>query len=387
MKTMISDHLSEPISTFSFNQRIQLLAMSAHPKVDDGLRLLEEAKSLNLADAETFSSMLRLIGKTQNIELCLALQLFDEAKRLHLDSACVYTDMIYVLSRTKHPNIYQAHKIFKEAREKNALTPQLCVNIMSVIQKAEKPNFLLADQIFQQARMQRKLSAHLYAQMIYLMIRNPNIHFSNIFNLFIEAQVSGFSNEKTYESILYAFSKTNSPNIEMAMSILKEAETFKLETALTYMHMLSILALHEGKHGYDALSLLDYASSLFKKIPNMRNGEFFDLNGLSFGVVYFGLKRRLDEEFKEKRSSPLTLTLSFDDQSDSTSILNAKIQSLRKAISLAIKKREAMLKIQENPLRLSISPITFFTKDNIFSASSPKEERDEQDEFTHPYQH
>ncbi len=392
-----SPHLNQ-LHMFNMIHRIQMLATQKEPNVNEGLKILEEARDQNLLSAGIFSAMLYLIASAQNVELCLAFQLFDEAKRLGLDTPPLYSDILYAIAKSKKPNSNEGYKIFKEARRKNALSSRLYTCMIYIIQKTQHPNFVQAYRVFDQAKRDGKLSAQIFTNMIYTIARkkaHPRDISLEAYNLFREAIDLRFFDQGTYESVLYAFSKNTEPDVELSMEILNEAKDYSLETARSYMHVLTILAFGDYKKtSYDGVELLDEISAQYPEIPDMRNGEFFNLDGLSFGVVYFGLKRRLEEELKEKRSSPLTLTLSFDEQSThGSAIMNARVQSLRKAITCVIKRKgisesEIQMKLEETPITMSILPTTTnITKHSIFSPSRSKElSSDEYFESFHPIQ-
>ncbi|VEB37162.1 PPR repeat protein [Legionella sainthelensi] len=110
-----------------------------------------------------------------------------------------------------------------------------------------------------------------------------------------EAKKAGLADAITYASTLDAIAKSTQPDAQLAVKLLEEAKKAGLANAITYASTLDALAKSVQPDAQLAEGLIDEAIKHFK-LRDMRNGMILDLHGLSFGMVYFGLKRRVKQE-------------------------------------------------------------------------------------------
>lgn len=105
----------------------------------------------------------------------------------------------------------------------------------------------------------------------------------------------------TFRSTLDAIANSPNPKVEFAMGLLEEAKKKNLADSIMYNQILTVIAKSKQPDASLANRLLDEAIKEYK-ICDMTRGLTIDLHGMSYGMVYFGLKRRLNQEMMAQRS-------------------------------------------------------------------------------------
>ncbi|WP_242602452.1 hypothetical protein [Legionella rowbothamii] len=114
-----------------------------------------------------------------------------------------------------------------------------------------------------------------------------------------------FPNTIILNQLIKRLSQLHQP--QYSLLVHKMAVTKGLANAITYNSTLDAIAKSKQPDAELAEALINEAIEQFK-LDDMKNEVRLDLHGMSFGMVYFGLKSRVQQEMKAKDSiSALTL--------------------------------------------------------------------------------
>jgi hypothetical protein len=101
--------------------------------------------------------------------------------------------------------------------------------------------------------------------------------------------------------------------VNFALELHRIAAKREIANVITYAGTITAIVksatLDENFEGL-AFLLLDEAAQRFNR-PDMKHGSPIDLHDLSYGEVYFGLKRRLNTEVKKMNSSGINLPIIY----------------------------------------------------------------------------
>ncbi|PJD96810.1 MAG: hypothetical protein CK423_00005, partial [Legionella sp.] len=182
-------------------------------------------------------------------------------------------------------------------------------------------------------------------------------------------------------STITAIAQSTTPDANLAISLFCEAKRLDLANAITYNSTIDAIAKSatlDANLEATACLLLDEIVQRFNR-PDMKHGSLIDLHELSYGEVYFGLKRRLSNELKNINSSEIKLQIIYGRGSHSHARFAASEHPLKEAVKRMIEEMSAQgVSGQENPdnpgrIDLIINPLSLqFTGlgfNSIFSGS------------------
>ncbi|KTD60544.1 PPR repeat protein [Legionella sainthelensi] len=252
---MLNNHMFP--NTVILNQLIKRLAQLHQHQFS--LDVHQIAVTRGLADAITYASTLDAIAKSAQPDTQLAVRLLEEAKKAGLADAITYVSTLDAIAKSTQPDAQLAVKLLEEAKKAGLANAITYARTLGALAKSVQPDAQLAVKLLE------------------------------------EAKKAGLADAITYASTLDALSKSAQPDTQLAVRLLEEAKKAGLADAITYKSTLDVLAKSAQPDAQLAEGLIDEAIKHFK-LRDMRNGMILDLHGLSFGMVYFGLKRRVKQE-------------------------------------------------------------------------------------------
>ncbi len=280
--------------------------MQQFEQINVALALHGIAVAKNIADAITYTSTINAIAKSATPNATLAVDLFNEAKRLGFADAITYASTITAIAKSAAPHAALAVDLFNEAKRLGLANAITYNSTIMAIAKSAAPNEALA----------------------VLAV-----------DLFNEAKDLGFADEITYNSTIDAIAKSATPNAILAVDLFNEAKRLGFADAIIYASTITVIAKSATPDEDLAFTLLDEATQKFHRI-DMKQERLIDLHGLSFGEVYFGLKRRLKTELENTSSAPVNLEIIYGQGLHRQASLVAGVHPLKEA---------AMRVIQEMP--------------------------------------
>ena len=147
----------------------------------------------------------------------------------------------------------------------------------------------------------------------------------------------------TYASTITAIAKSAIPDVTRALSLFDEAKRLGFADAITYNSTITAIAKSAAPDKSLetlAFSLLEEATQSFHR-PDMKHGDLIDLHDLSYGEVYFGLKRRLNTELKNTSSSIINLQIIYGRGLHSHTNFATSIHPLKEAVIRIIRELSA----------------------------------------------
>ncbi|CAM3470344.1 PABP-interacting PAM2 motif-containing protein [Legionella longbeachae] len=182
------------------------------------------------------------------------------------------------------------------------------------------------------------------------------------------AVTKGLANAITYNITLNAIAKSAQPDVQLTLRLLEEAKKAGLANAITYASTLDAIAKSVQPDAQLAGALIDEAIEHFKLL-DMRNGIRLDLHGLSFGLVYFGLKRRVLQEMDASHSIS-TLTLIYGKGLHSSS--RDGIHPVKRAVWRVVSELSGQgISGQENKRNSGVFELSFRTVRSQPNATNP----------------
>ncbi|WP_225316670.1 hypothetical protein [Legionella longbeachae] len=319
-------------NAITYNITLNAIAKSAHPDVQLTLRLLEEAKKAGLANAITYASTLDAIAKSAQPDMQLTLRLLEEAKKAGLANAITYASTLDAIAKSAQPDMQLAVKLLEEAKKAGLANAITYASTLDAIAKSAQPDMQLAVKLLE------------------------------------EAQKAGLADAITYNNTLDAIAKSAQPDMQLAVKLLEEAKKAGLANAITYNNTLDAIAKSVQPDAQLAGALIDEAIEHFKLL-DMRNGIRLDLHGLSFGLVYFGLKRRVLQEMDASHSIS-TLTLIYGKGLHSSS--RDEIHPVKRAVWRVVSELSGQgISGQENKRNSGVFELSFRTVRSQPNATNP----------------
>ena len=169
-------------------------------------------------------------------------------------------------------------------------------------------------------------------QLIKKMNQLKQIHFA--LELHGIAAKREIANAITYASTITAIAKSATPDANRALRLFDEAKRLGLADAITYNSTITAIAkiaTPDANLEEFAFLLLDEATGRFNR-PDMTHGSPIDLHDLSYGEVYFGLKRRLNTEVKKINAGEINLPIIYGRGLHSYARFSASVHPLKEAV-------------------------------------------------------
>jgi len=173
-----------------------------------------------------------------------------------------------------------------------------------------------------------------YASTITAIAKSATPDASRALRLLDEAKSLGFANAITYNSTITAIAKSATPDANRALRLFDEAKRLGLADAITYNSTITAIAkiaTPDANLEEFAFLLLDEATGRFNR-PDMTHGSPIDLHDLSYGEVYFGLKRRLNTEVKKINAGEINLPIIYGRGLHSYARFSASVHPLKEAV-------------------------------------------------------
>ena len=174
-----------------------------------------------------------------------------------------------------------------------------------------------------------------------------------------EAEARNMVNAYTYNKTITAIANSQHPDVTCTLELLDKAKEKNKVDHLTYALTLDVL-LKSDRHQHEelALSLLDKATQLFHSLERGKS-ELLGVNGLSFGSVYYSLKRHLTMSLATLKDQPISLTLIYEKEPDYYDDEYFNGEKRKEAVMLALEdiSAKALITTEEpvdNPGQLNI---------------------------------
>ena len=216
--------------------------------------------------------------------------------------------------------------------------------------------------MFNEAKSSTLVNAITYNSTISAIAKSATPDADRALTLFNEAKSLTLANAITYNSTISAIANSATPDAGLALTLFNEAKSSTLADAITYASTISAIANSATPDERLALSLLDEATQTFN-LPDMARAEIINLHDLSFGEVYFGLKRRLQTELNDANSAPINLKLIYGKGLHSHASYALGTHPLKEAVDRVIQDMSALgvsgKECQNNPglFNLMIKPV------------------------------
>jgi len=128
--------------------------------------------------------------------------------------------------------------------------------------------------------------------------------------------------------------------LDFALELHGIAASKNIADAITYASTITAIANSATPDVSRALRLFDEATEKFHR-PDMKQESLIDLHGLSYGEVYFGLKRRLENELKNTNHTAITLQIIYGRGLHSHASFAAAAHPLKEAVIRVVQEMSA----------------------------------------------
>lgn len=244
-------------------------------------------------DTLLINQMIKIVS-SKNLQHTLALcRIATERK---LADTITYSSTIGAISKSINPDIHLAVQLFEEAKKNKLIDNISYGRILHTISKGVQPDISLAWRFFEEAKSSLRVDSFIYANMLAIISNSPQ------------------------------------PDVHLARQLFEEAKTSQLLDEVLYAHLLNIYSRCPDLGDDLGFTLLDEVMRQYK-LPDMEHGTVIDLHGLSYGMVYFGLKKRIQKEINASDLGLIKLTLIYGQGLHSRSSCVEKTHALKQAVN------------------------------------------------------
>lgn len=182
-------------------------------------------------------------------------------------------------------------EILLEMLDRGIFPNTFCINQM--IQATLKTHLNISIDLCEIAIQRKMANTVTYTLMIDGIAKSHLTDKTLAWSLFQDAKARSLVDHVTYSAIIGAIARDTKLNhTSLVLQVFEEAKSKYWDNLITHMNTLDALALAESRKDEIAFKVLSETISKFKLIDLSSDLSLLDLHGLSYGVVYFGLKKR-----------------------------------------------------------------------------------------------
>ena len=297
------------INAITLASTIDAVAKSDRPDIDRAMRIFNHAKELKLANSVIYASIIHVISQSEVPNADDALALFCEAKDAGLEDAYVYNAMLSVIAKQAQPNNRLAWVLYNQVVNAGFADAVTYNTTLLVFAHSRNPNKKWVVDLFSQALVRGFVDAYTFASTILALAQCDKPDLDRVLALFNDAYSQGLANTISFNSTLAVISTSNRPQATLALRILSMANELNVANAKTYVYTLDAIAKSDQCAAYQAAAntVLEHGICRFN-LKDFCASNPINLAGLSFGEVFFGLKRWSQLNGANQAANDITLT-------------------------------------------------------------------------------